>query len=196
MIAGRPFKALTGGARRSGFAASVVWGFAEGTLFFVVPDVLISLAAVTSWRRALWQAGGAIIGAVAAVAAGALMFSWAVRAPSGARQAVGQVPFVREQMFAVAAAGLDRAPFAALLRGSFGGIPYKVFAVEAPGRVAWSRFLFASVPARALRFLVVGTGVALVATLVRRLTPLRRSGLLAATISGWVIFYSYYWLTV
>jgi hypothetical protein len=174
-------------------AAGVAWGFAEGTLFFVVPDVLISRTALLSWRRALLQAVAASAGAVLA---GALLFTWAADAPLAAQTVVRQVPFVRESMFEVAAVGLDAGAFGGLVRGSFSGIPYKVFAVEAPGHVAGVPFVVASGPARVLRFFLVAVCSALVAMLLRRLTPLGTSGLRLAHGAAWLAFYAYYWLTV
>jgi len=174
-------------------AAGALWGFAESTLFFVVPDVLISLTALGSWRRSLLQAGSAVAGALLG---GAVLFAWATSAPDAARATVRQVPFVREAMFAVASAGLDTGAFTALVRGSFSGIPYKVYAVEAPGRVRAAAFLLASIPARALRFLVVASAIALVAALLRRFTSIGSRGLRVVLAAGWSAFYAYYWLTI
>ncbi len=47
---------------------SLIWGFAEATFFFIVPDVLLTLIALKNWRLAtracLWSLGGALIGGV------------------------------------------------------------------------------------------------------------------------------------
>ena len=37
---------------RTALVASVGWGFAEGTLFFIVPDVLFTLTTLASPKRA------------------------------------------------------------------------------------------------------------------------------------------------
>jgi len=42
---------------RPGIALAFLWGLAEGTLFLVVPDVLLSLAAMLGPRRALQDGG-------------------------------------------------------------------------------------------------------------------------------------------
>lgn len=180
-------------ATPSGSAAGALWGFAESTLFFVVPDVLISFTALGSWRRSVLQAGSAVAGALLG---GAVLFAWATSTPEAARAAVRQVPFVREPMFAVASAGLAAGAFTALVRGSFSGIPYKVYAVEAPGRVRAAVFFLASVPARALRFLVVASAIALVASLLLRFTSIGSRGLRVVLAAGWSAFYAYYWLTI
>ena len=83
---------LTG---KPGVVLALLWGFAEGTLFFILPDVPLSLAAMFRPRRALMQVTAIVAGAVLG---GALMFSWSVRGPS-ARNAVARVPLVTPAMF-------------------------------------------------------------------------------------------------
>lgn len=180
-------------AGTGGIALACAWGFAEGTLFFVVPDVLISLAAMCAWRRALRHAGAAVAGAVVA---GALMYGWAAGNPVGAREVVRRVPFVRERMFAQVDAGLEREGVPALVRGALAGVPYKIFAVEAPGRMSAVLFLLATVPARAARFLLVWLGFGAAGSWIRKRRP-GRWGLLAWIHAGfWVPFYIWYWSVV
>jgi hypothetical protein len=88
-----------------GVALSFFWGLAEATLFFIVPDALLSLASIFSFRR-VWRH---IVAAIAgAVAGGALMFFWAQTNPDSARAAVKKVPFVTEAMFALVDAGFRK----------------------------------------------------------------------------------------
>src|SRR5690606_1189122 len=64
----------TGAAQREGRGAqgvSLLWGFAEATVFFVVPDVWISRLALSSWPAALRACGFALVGALAG---GALLY--------------------------------------------------------------------------------------------------------------------------
>jgi len=61
-------------AGSGGLALSFFWGFFEATFFFVVPDVLLSLVVIVSFRR-VWRHIAAAIGG--AVCGGALMFFWA-----------------------------------------------------------------------------------------------------------------------
>src|ERR671924_1134791 len=85
--------------RSPGIALAFVWGFAEGTLFFILPDVPLSLAAMFRPRRALIHLAMILAGALLA---GAIMFSWSARGPT-ARYAVAHVPFVTPAMFEHAA---------------------------------------------------------------------------------------------
>src|SRR3546814_21022897 len=63
----------SGQATRAAHAVSLLWGFAEATVFFVVPDVWISRRALSSWRAALRGCGFALAGAL--VGGGLLSFA-------------------------------------------------------------------------------------------------------------------------
>jgi hypothetical protein len=85
---------------RPGIALAFLWGFAEGTLFFILPDVPLSLTAMFRPRRALLHVAAIVAGAVLA---GAVMFSWSAKRWSAhgptARQVVAHVPLVTPAMF-------------------------------------------------------------------------------------------------
>jgi hypothetical protein len=174
-----------------GVAVAFLWGLAEGTFFFVVPDVLLSLAAMLGTRRALRHVAAAVAGAVVA---GTLMYGWAADSLS-ARAAVERVPFVRPGMFVRVDASYAEHGAWALLRGPLSGIPYKVFAVQAPPHVPLPSFLLATVPARLERLLLVWLSFAGAGAALRRLQAGRRwmVGLHAAF---WASFYAYYWTVI
>ena len=54
-----------------GITLAFFWGFAEGTLFFVVPDVVISLVAIvrprSAWRHVVAAIAGALLGGAGAL---------------------------------------------------------------------------------------------------------------------------------
>jgi membrane protein YqaA with SNARE-associated domain len=178
---------------REGIVLACVWGFAEGTLFFVVPDVLISLAALCGGRRALPHVAAAVVGAVLA---GGVMFAWSASDEPAARAAVRSVPFVREAMFARVDEGLENEGALALFRGSVTGVPYKIYAVEAPGRMLAPLFLAWTVPARAARFLLVWALFSILGVWLRRREPGRWSLLAGVHAALWVPFYLFYWSVV
>ena len=200
MIEDPPAAALGGAPRwaarvlgRGGVALAGVWGFAEGTLFFVVPDVLLSLAALGGGRRALPHVAAAVVGAALA---GAVMVFWAAADYPAASGAVRNVPFVREAMFARVDEGLESEGALALFRGSVTGVPYKIYAVEAPGRMAAGPFLAWTVPARAARFLLVWALFALLGGWLRRRYPGKWRLLAGVHAALWVSFYLFYWSVV
>jgi hypothetical protein len=172
-----------------GILLAFLWGFAEGTLFFILPDVPLSLAAMFRPRRALLHLAAIIAGALLG---GALMFSWSVRGPS-ARDAVARVPLVTPAMFERAEKDYrDFGAWAAAI-GPVRGIPYKVYAVEAPEHCGWFSFLLITIPARAWRLIAVWMGFAGAGMILRRMG---RGWLAPVHGSFWVVVYIAYWAKV
>ena len=169
---------------------AAVWGLAEATLFFIVPDVFLSWVALTRPARALraclWAVGGALVG-------GTLMYLWGTADPAGARAALDMVPAVSSAEIAGVASDLREHSWWALVLGPLTGTPYKIYAVEA-GALGMSlgALLLVSVPARLVRFLVVtllAAGLARAPGL-RRLSPISLSALHA---TFWIAFYAAFW---
>jgi hypothetical protein len=188
---------LTG---RPGIALAFLWGFAEGTLFFILPDVPLSLAAMFRPRRALLHVAAIVAGAVLA---GAVMFSWSAHGWSDqrwsargrtARQAVAHVPLVTPAMFERAEDDYGQFGIWAASRGPTRGIPYKVYAVEAPEHSSLWPFLLVTIPARLWRLLVVWLGFAGTGMLLRKLG--RASLAPAVHALFWIGVYVVYWATV
>ena len=67
------------------------WGLAEATLFFIVPDVLLTLVALFSFRRSARVLACILLGALAG---GTIMFYFGAKDPAQAKAVVLRVPFV------------------------------------------------------------------------------------------------------
>lgn len=178
------------GSDRSVIAGAVLWGFLEATVFFVVPDVLLSTLALRSGRLALRAGWAAVAGALVG---GALMWTLGNQRPGFAARLVEAVPAISWSALAEVRADLTQEGWRALLLGGFVGTPYKIFALEA-GRLGLPllELLVFTVPARLARFLAV-TGLAALggALLGRWGVPLaRRRQVLWAV---WVVNYVVYW---
>ncbi len=162
-----------------------LWGFAEATLFFVVPDVPVSFLATGGVKRALtgavWAAFGAVLG-------GALMYSLAAVWPDTILAVVEKVPAVSTAMVEGVRGQVQHMGAWAMFKGAFSGVPYKVYAsVFGAVRFNFLLFLLLSFPARLLRFVLV----ALLINAMARIIPKRlHIPLLAA---GWTIFYLLFW---
>lgn len=131
-----------------GIALTGAWAFAEASVFFLVPDIPLSLAAMYSPKR-VWRHGLALL--AGAVLAGGLMFQWAAHGGT-ARSVVEQVPRVKTWMFEQAQKDLDTHGMWGLVKGPAEGIPYKVYVVLAPDSGAsLPSFAAISVLARAWR---------------------------------------------
>ncbi|MEW6119717.1 MAG: hypothetical protein AB1593_06485 [Pseudomonadota bacterium] len=167
---------------------ALLWGLAEATLFFIVPDVLLSLLALKDRRRAWIACGYAVAGAVLG---GGLMYAWAVHDPAQIRSLLVSIPAISPELLDQVRAQLDSLGYASLFAGAFSGVPYKLYASEAGAAALPLAGLFVvTIPARALRFLLV---VAAVNWIARRglggWTHARRVALLLA---GWGVFYGGY----
>lgn len=167
--------------------AGLAWGVAEATFFFVVPDVLLSAIAMRSARAALAATGAAVAGALLG---GAAMFLLARGDPALARGAVDGVPFIPPRLFDEAAALTAAHGGLGILFGAFQGLPYKIFAVQAPAAQTLGDFLAWTVPGRAVRFLLVVAIALLAARWIGRRFP---RGLVVAWAAAWVVVYAIYW---
>jgi hypothetical protein len=173
--------------------AALLWAFAEATLFFVVPDVWLTVvAARRGIRPALVACGFAVLGALAG---GAVMYLWASADPASARAALDRVPGIAPGMIENAGAALREQGVLALVFGAFAGVPYKIFAVEAPGAgLGLALFLAASVPARLMRFVLLAGMTAAFGALVDGW--LSKRIVLGVVLALWALFYAVYWALV
>lgn len=183
----RWLRALSG---RRGLVLAGLWGLAEGTLFFVVPDVLYTLVAAFRPVRALAHVGAATGGALLG---GALMFAWSAAEPARARSAVENVPWVGAGMVTETAARFDEEGTRPLFDRPLGGVPYKVYAVLAPEHLSLGRFLLLGSLARLERFAPSWAAFALLAWVLARRRPERWRLVLAIHASFWTVVYVYYW---
>lgn len=172
------------------YVVAFLWGIAEATLFFIVPDVWLSLVALRGARRAV---AASLVTALGAVIGGGIMLAWATLEPQQALAAVEQVPAISQAMVADVYVRLQQQGLIAVLLGAFRGVPYKIFSVQIPRTtISPTAFLLFSVPARLARFVLVSIVVAGLDSLwFRTWSVARKQRLLLA---GWVLFYLLYLL--
>lgn len=172
---------------------AALWGLAEATLFFIVPDVLLSWLGLRERRSALVASGYALAGALLG---GVLMYYWGVRDLSAARAVLALLPGVDSGLLDVARHHLQQYGALGLFKGALGGVPYKTYAIHAAAEgVGLASFLAVSVFARWLRFAIVifATRWLVRALFARAALPIQRRWLML----GWLVFYALYftWLT-
>jgi membrane protein YqaA with SNARE-associated domain len=166
--------------RNNAFAAA--WGFAEATLFFLVPDVIITRIALrhgfrSAWIAAVWAALGAVLG-------GTVIYVWARADAATVEHVLDLVPAVSIDQIARAKAETSADWIMALMRGAFIGNPYKLYAAASGEQsVPLLAFLPVSFAARILRFLLSGTLTRMLALCMTRL------GLARWTVPAWAIFW-------
>lgn len=174
---------------------AAAWGLAEGTLFFLLPDLLLTAGSVLSPRRAWRLVVAATLGAVLA---GGIMFAWGQHAPRRSLETVQAVPFVRPWMTEQSGEMWRADGVWAIYVSPARGIPYKLNAVQAHRYVSLTAFTLHSVPARAWRFLLSAGVAALIGWGLGRWNPRwdgrpLRLGLVAIF---WTINYAIYWSAV
>jgi len=171
------------------FIAAAVWGVAEASLFFIVPDVILTYATVRHGARAGLKL--AVVTATAAAVTGVAMWFWGRLDPVGARQIMLMVPAIGPDLFARTTREMAGFWPLNLTIGAVTGVPYKLYAVTAGALgvpVAW--FAIASYVARFLRFAFsIGLTVAAVEALDHMGLSRWRYHVLTA---GWVILYAVY----
>ena len=172
--------------KRSVLAA--VWGFAEATVWFIVPDVLLTWFAIEQPRRAFRAVVPTIAGALVG---GALMWAWG-RSDGGTAYAVlDAIPAIRGELIEGVRVALDGDGLRSMVFGAFLGTPYKIYAVawgDLGGGLA--PFLVWSVPARGARFALVTLLVGGLRRAVGESLSLRRRR--TVLVAGWVCFYVVY----
>ena len=131
---------------------ALLWGFAEATFFFIVPDVLLSIVALKSRQKAtricFWAVSGALAG-------GTIMFTWGALHEASADHFLEQVPAISNHLIQKVDRQVESIGSMATFAGSVTGKPYKVYAAHAGSAgLNIAIFLLISVPARLLRFLL------------------------------------------
>lgn len=175
---------------RWGVLASFVWGLAEATLFFVVPDVVVGAVAIVAPRKALTAALAAVAGAVV----GGIVWWLAASSPDTATHVVDSVPAIHGSAFVEASARISDSGGAALLAAPFTGIPYKVWALELALR-GWALppLLLWTVAGRALRLVPLALVTAAAGWAARRWLRVASRNLLILWGAGWIVIYAVYW---
>lgn len=174
--------------------AAFIWGVAEATLFFIVPDVIVSYIGVRQGPRA--AAKGSVIAAIGAATGGIIMYLWSQSDPDAAYAAVAAVPAISADMMLAAHSAMGEHWFYSTLVGPLTSTPYKVFAIFAPqaGVPIWL-FAVGSILARLPRFLLVGFGASVIAAWLRRRLNLPERAISAIFVLSWIAFYlAFFWL--
>jgi len=130
-----------------------VWGFAEATAFFIVPDVYLGFVALFNWRRGLSAMVAALIGAMLG---GSVMYVLAMNNPSGINMFLTRVPLIDSTLVNDVADKMRTDGPITLLTGPLKGTPYKIYAAQAGEQsLPFLYFLLMTIPARLERFLPV-----------------------------------------
>ena len=177
---------------RHGWLVGLVWGLAESTVFFIVPDVAVAFIAAMSprdwWKAAVASIVGTLIGAVILFLAIQLWLG------PYANHLLLWVPGIHPASLALASTRVSDHGAGALLVAAFQGIPYKVYATELTlAGVSLPVILLWTIPSRALRLLPVAAAAGVGGRILQG--SLRRHFRLwvGAYVLFWGGFYAWYW---
>lgn len=170
-----------------------LWALAEATLFFIVADVPISAIGLRYGVRSALIA--AVVATLAAAIGGQAVLAWSAADPAGSRAALDLVPGIGPATIDRAAHDYAAGGAWAMLRGSFGGVPYKLYAHAAGiGGAGKAGFFLASCIARLPRFALVALGSGVLGKWLR--PRLSRRAIAIAFIAAWTVFYAGYFAAV
>jgi len=167
-----------------------LWGFAEATFFFIVPDMFLTRLAVQNrlahaLRNSLWSLVGALGG------------GWIVYSLSRAGAAdplttlLTFIPGISTPLIAEAGESLARGGWFALVEGALRGTPYKLYALHAGAQsLPLIPFLLSSLVARLGRFVLTTIAAWMIGRLLAAHYPPSR--LLKLHLAFWILFYAVY----
>lgn len=169
--------------------AAALWGVAEATVFFIVPDVLLTAAILgRDWRSALKLA---VIAAAGATCAGVGMYAWGALDGDGARRVMLMIPAIGPDLFRRTGDEMQGLWPVHMLVGAVTGVPYKLYAIAAGEHgISPFPFIVASFVARLTRFsFAIGLVAVLDACFDRMGWQRVKASLLGV---GWVVLYVVY----
>jgi membrane protein YqaA with SNARE-associated domain len=166
-----------------------IWGLAEATLFFIVPDVALSIIALKGINLGLVACLYALSGALAG---GTIMFYWGRADIEKVSRILIMIPAIRPKDIERIRSDLQKSGVVAILFGPIIGIPYKIYAAYAHSVMSIFRFLLISIPARIVRFVLLTFATPYI---IDKLLPNAPYMLqVQVVLILWVIFYSIYFV--
>lgn len=169
-----------------------VWGFAEGTAFFIVPDVYLGLVALFHWKRGLWAMVAAIVGAMVG---GSVMYSLAMRDVSTINLFLERIPLINAEMISDIANKMQMDGLMTMVNGPLRGIPYKIYAVQAGGQaLPYLPFLIFTILARLERLLPVTLLAGALGKRFKKFIEQHTSVVVVIYVVIWGIIYFLYYL--
>ena len=173
---------------------SFIWGFAEATAFFIVPDVYMGFVALFNWRKGLSAAIAALLGAMLG---GSVMYILAMNNPVGMNSFLTHIPLIDTELVNDVANQTRTSGLTAVLTGPVRGTPYKIYAAQAGEQsLPFLYFVLMTIPARLERFipfvLIVGRVGKWFESFCRRYTRLVLSGYVLMWLLIYFVFIYYF----
>ena len=179
-------------ASSGSMVVAFLWGLAEATLFFIVPDVYLGFVALFHWRNGLLATLAALAGAMIG---GAILYALAASDGAAVSQLLVRIPLISPEMVRAVAEQMQENGLAAMVSAPLQGVPYKIYAAQAgQQQLPFIPFLLVTVLARLERTLPVALAGAAFGKVFKRFVQ-RRTALVTGTYALlWVGVYVVYYL--
>jgi len=169
-----------------------IWGLADATFFFVVPDALLTHLALRDFRRALiaglWATVGAVLGGTA------LWFAAREGHTQVLLNAFDWIPGISRDLIVRTAQSLHLNGLSALATGAAIGQPLKIYAVHAGAQnIALAPFLAVAAASLLARFSLTMSAAWLLARALRNRPA---AFLFRVHVYAWIGFYTSYFALV
>ena len=177
---------------RHGWLVGLVWGLAESTIFFIVPDVGVAFVAAMSPKRWWVSAVTSVLGTLL----GAVLLFLVIHLWLGAHAAdlLLRIRGIHPSTLALASSRTADHGAGVLFLAAFQGIPYKVYATQLTlAGISLPVLLLWTVPSRALRLLPVAAVAGAGGRLLQGSLHRHFGGWVAAYGLFWFVFYAWYW---
>ncbi len=121
------------------------------------------------------------------------MYYWGAYDLAGLNSLLNTIPAINSEMIDQVAFDMQSNAFIAMLQGAFTGVPYKLYAANAAAAdVGLGVFLLLSVPARLMRWILVGLITYGVNRVFGQMISSRK--LRVAYLSFWLLFYTAFFI--
>ena len=174
------------------FIASFLWSGLEASIFFIVPDVLLTFIVLeknlkTAFKALVYALAGSLLG-------GLCIYSLATNYPQTMTSVLKIIPGISESLISVVKEDINKHGVLSFLLGATKGIPYKVYAVEW-GMLSKSflDFIIITIFARGLRFLATIFIAQGLKSLLNKWFKSKKINIIIFLIV-WILFYTFYFI--
>lgn len=166
--------------------ASALWGYAEATRFWIIPDPGLAWIAL---NRSRFTTASVVAATLGAVAGGIRMH----RHATAEHERLTDIPGVSPAMLADARARFAARGWSAVVRAPLDGIPYKVYAVESAlaGRPLGELVVWTPI-ARLWRFALSALGARVIGVVFGPSIRRHERRWLLASVAFWIVVYLRY----
>lgn len=169
---------------------ALLWGIAEATFFFIVPDVWLTFMAKSDLKKGII---GSIYSLFGSLIGGTIMYYLGAQYFNKILYLVENVPAINEEMIAMVNNQLIDNGVISILLGPLKGIPYKIFAIHSSNLgITFVSFLLISIPARWIRFVLVAILSHYLIKVTKKMKVCFRPNIVIAII--WCLFYVIYFV--